>query len=176
MKTIVCVDSKWGIGKKNGLLFRLPKDMAFFKQMTTGKVVAMGANTFLSFPKGALPNRVNIVLDDQGRKFEGATTVPTLFALLAKLNEYDTDDVFVIGGASVYRQLLPYCEKAYVTVFCRRFEKDVWFPDLDELPEWRLVCESEPVFGKFRGAGGAEGEISFVFREYSREKAAPLFT
>ena len=57
----------------------------------------------------------------------------------------------------------------------RRFEKDVWFPDLDELPEWRLVCESEPVFGKFRGAGGAEGEISFVFREYSREKAAPLF-
>lgn len=64
------------------------------------------------------------------------------------------DDVFVIGGASVYRQLLPYCEKAYVTVFRRCFEKDVWFPNLDELPEWRLVCESEPVFGKFRGAGG----------------------
>ena len=115
MKTIVCVDSKWGIGKKNGLLFRLPKDMAFFKQMTTGKVVAMGANTFLSFPKGALPNRVNIVLDDQGRKFEGATTLPTLFALLAKLNEYDTDDVFVIGGASVYKLMLPYCDTAYVT-------------------------------------------------------------
>ncbi len=138
MKTIVCVDSKWSIGRKNGLLFRLPKDMAFFKQTTTGKVVAMGANTFLSFPKGALPNRTNIVLDDGNRTFDGATTVTTLQALLTKLAEYDTDDVFVIGGASVYKLMLPYCDTAYVTKVDADGDAEVFFPNLDEMPEWSL--------------------------------------
>lgn len=161
MKTIVCVDSKWGIGKKNGLLFRLPKDMAFFKQMTTGKVVAMGANTFLSFPKGALPNRVNIVLDDQGRKFEGAMTVPTLFALLAKLKEYDTDDVFVIGGASVYKLMLPYCDTAYVTKVDADGSAEVFFPNLDEMPDWQLADYGEPTI---------DNDLTIKFCTYTRKK------
>ena len=75
MNLIVVVDNKWGIGRNNGLLFRLKKDMKFFRETTTGKVVVMGAKTFASFPNGALPNRVNIVLDDSGAEHVGAITV-----------------------------------------------------------------------------------------------------
>lgn len=160
MKTIVCVDSKWGIGRKNGLLFRLPKDMAFFKQTTTGKVVAMGANTFLSFPKGALPNRTNIVLDDCGRTFDGATTVTTLQALLTKLAEYDTDDVFVIGGASVYKLMLPYCDTAYVTKVDADGDAEVFFPNLDEMPEWSLSECGETV---------ADNDLNIKFCTYVKK-------
>ncbi|MBS5571660.1 MAG: dihydrofolate reductase [Clostridiales bacterium] len=182
MNVIVAVDSEWGIGYKGDLLARVKEDLQNFARLTTGKTVILGSNTLATFPGGrVLKDRRNIVLNpDPEYAPEGAVVVHSLEELFACLRSLQSEglrseDIFVIGGASVYRQLLPYCEKAYVTVFCRRFEKDVWFPDLDELPEWRLVCESEPVFGKFRGAGGAEGEISFVFREYSREKAAPLF-
>lgn len=177
MNVIVAVDSEWGIGYKGDLLARVKEDLQNFARLTTGKTVILGSNTLATFPGGrVLKDRRNIVLNpDPEYAPEGAVVVHSLEELFACLRSLQSEglrseDIFVIGGASVYRQLLPYCEKAYVTVFCRRFEKDVWFPDLDELPEWRLVCESEPVFGKFRGAGGAEGEISFVFREYSRER------
>lgn len=145
MKAIVAVDSKWGIGKNNGLLFRLPKDMAFFKQTTTGKVIVMGANTFLSFPCGALPNRTNIVLDDKGRNFEGATVVTSLDALLQTVANYNTDDVFVVGGASVYKLMLPYCSEAYVTKVQADGGAEVFFPNLDEMPDWKLARQSEEV-------------------------------
>lgn len=145
MKAIVAVDSKWGIGKNNGLLFRLPKDMAFFKQTTTGKVIVMGANTFLSFPYGALPNRTNIVLDDKGRNFEGATVVTSLDALLQTVANYNTDDVFVVGGASVYKLMLPYCSEAYVTKVQADGGAEVFFPNLDEMPDWKLARQSEEV-------------------------------
>lgn len=145
MKAIVAVDSKWGIGKNNGLLFRLPKDMSFFKQTTTGKVIVMGANTFLSFPCGALPNRTNIVLDDKGRNFEGATVVTSLDALLQTVANYNTDDVFVVGGASVYKLMLPYCSEAYVTKVQADGGAEVFFPNLDEMPDWKLARQSEEV-------------------------------
>lgn len=145
MKAIVAVDNKWGIGKNNGLLFRLPKDMAFFKQTTTGKVVVMGANTFLSFPNGALPNRVNIVLDDKGRDFLGATVKTNLPDLLDEVAKYPTDDVFVVGGASVYKLLLPYCDTAYVTHVDADGGAEVFFPNLDEKDEWQLAECSDKV-------------------------------
>lgn len=145
MKAIVVVDKFWGIGRKNDLLFRLKKDMAFFKQTTTGKVVVMGANTFFSFPNGALPNRVNIVLDDQMRNFDGATTVGSIDQLLQDVNSYNTDDVFVIGGASVYKQMLPYCNTVYVTKVDADGGAEVFFPNLDEMFDWQLLNESEPI-------------------------------
>lgn len=145
MKTIVVVDKNWGIGKKNDLLFRLKKDMAFFRQTTTGKVIVMGANTFLSFPNGALPNRVNIVLDDKGRKFDGTTTVASLDELAAVLQNFDTDNVYVVGGAGVYKQLLSWCDTAYVTKVDADGGAEVFFPDLDEMPNWQLADMSQPV-------------------------------
>lgn len=145
MKTIVVVDKNWGIGKKNDLLFRLKKDMAFFRQTTTGKVIVMGANTFLSFPNGALPNRVNIVLDDKGRKFDGTTTVESLDELASLLQDFDTDDVYVVGGAGVYKQLLSWCDTAYVTKVDADGGAEVFFPDLDEMPDWQLADVSQSV-------------------------------
>ena len=115
MNLIVVVDEKWGIGRNNGLLFRLKKDMKFFRETTTGKVVVMGANTFDSFPNGALPNRVNIVLDASGSEHTNAVTVSTVQALRKELERYDTNEIFVIGGASVYRLMLNECVTAYVT-------------------------------------------------------------
>ena len=160
MNLIVVVDNKWGIGKNNALLFRLKKDMAFFKQTTTGKIVVMGANTFASLPHGALPNRVNIVLDDSGAKHEGATTVSSFAELDVALGKYDSCDVFVIGGASVYRQMLGRCHRAFVTKVAADGGADVFFPNLDELQNWKLVAQNKTVDGDY--------EISFC--EYENTK------
>ena len=145
MNLIVVVDNKWGIGKNNNLLFRLKKDMAFFKQTTTGKVVVVGARTFDSFPHGALPNRVNIVLDDSRREHDGATTVNDVAELDNALLRYDTDDVFVIGGASLYALMLERCKCAYVTKVAADGCAEVFFPNLDEKANWKLIEQSEPL-------------------------------
>ena len=145
MNLIVVVDEKWGIGRNNGLLFRLKKDMKFFRETTTGKVVVMGANTFDSFPGGALPNRVNVVLDADGREHAGAVTVSSVADLREKLTEYDTDDVFIIGGASVYKLLLNKCKTAYVTKVRADGHAQVFFPNLDELPNWVLAEQSDVI-------------------------------
>lgn len=144
MNLIVVVDEKWGIGRNNGLLFRLKKDMKFFREMTTGKVVAMGANTFKSFPNGALPNRVNIVLDASGEHHDGAITVSSVAELNSVLAEYDSNDVFIIGGASVYRLMLDSCHTAYVTKVQADGQAELFFPNLDEMSDWRLAEQSKP--------------------------------
>lgn len=150
MNIIVVVDNQWGIGKNNGLLFSLKKDMAFFRETTTGKVVVMGANTFDSFPNGALPNRTNIVLDDQGREHVGATTVTNLDDLFKLLQNYDTNDVFVIGGATVYKLLLDHCKLAYVTKVQACGDAQVFFPNLDENPTWQLAeCSADIQDGNY---------------------------
>ena len=157
MNAIVVVDENWGIGKNNGLLFHLKKDMAFFKQTTTGKVVVMGANTYASFPHGALPNRVNIVLDDSGKQYPDAMSVSSVDGLFEALKAYDTQDVFVIGGASVYKLLLNSCSTAYVTKVSADGCAELFFPNLDELPNWQLAETSEPV---------ADGDYTVRFCKY----------
>lgn len=102
MKAIVCVDKKWGIGKNNDLLFNLPEDMKRFREETKNKVVIMGLNTFKSLPKGPLKNRINIVLDPDNQPIEGAIVVPSLYKLSIEAANYNLEDVFVIGGASIY--------------------------------------------------------------------------
>jgi len=143
MNLIVVVDSKWGIGKNNGLLFRLKKDMKFFRETTIGKAVVMGAKTFDSFKNGALPERVNIVLDDKGRYHAGAVTVTCVEELDKELEKYSDDELFVIGGASVYKLLLDRCSTAYVTKAEADGNAELFFPNLDELPNWKLVSVSE---------------------------------
>ena len=146
MIAILHADKKWGIGKKNDLMFRLPLDMKFFRETTTGKVVCMGYNTLLSFPGGKpLKNRTNIVLCEEGISPEGCNAVHSVDELLQAVKNYAEDDVFVIGGASVYRTMLPYCSKVYLTKVDADGGAEVFFPDLDADDNFELVSESKPV-------------------------------
>ena len=146
MKAIVAVDRKWGIGKKNGLLFSLPADMNYFKEKTTGKVVVMGSNTLKSFPNGKpLKNRTNIVLYTNGEKRDDSVVVGSLSELSEELKKYEKDDVFIIGGAMFYKTMLPYCDEVFVTKVDADGEAEVFFENLDEKKEWKLLSESEKV-------------------------------
>ncbi|MBQ9485417.1 MAG: dihydrofolate reductase [Clostridia bacterium] len=146
MKSIVAVDKKWGIGKKNDLLFHLPEDMKFFREKTLNKVVVMGSNTLKSFPNGKpLKNRVNIVLFPGGEKRDDCTVVGSLEELSAELKKYDTDDVFIIGGAMFYKTMLPYCSEVFVTKVDADGQAEVFYENLDEKKEWTCVYQSQPL-------------------------------
>jgi len=145
MNCIVAVFDNWAIGCNNKLLARNPIDMAYFKEKTIGKVVIMGRKTLESFPGGLpLKKRTNIVLTtDPNYKPPGVIVVSSFEELDKELEKYNSDDVFVIGGESVYRQLLPKCKKAYVTKVENVFKADTWFPNLDESEGWELLSQGE---------------------------------
>lgn len=145
MKAILAADKNWGIGYNNHLLVSIPSDMKFFRQTTTGKVVVMGRKTLESFPNGMpLKNRTNIVLTgNQNYQVKDAIVVHSEDELMEELKKYDTDDIYVIGGESVYRMMLPYCDTAYVTKIDCAFQADTFFPNLDEMDEWEMTEESE---------------------------------
>lgn len=145
MNLIVAVDENWAIGKDNKLLVSIPSDMKFFRQTTTGKVVVMGRKTLESFPNGLpLKNRTNIVLTrSRDYKVKDAVMVHSVPELLAELEKYNSEDVYVIGGDSVYRELLPYCDTAHVTKISHAYEADAYFPNLDAMEEWKVTGESE---------------------------------
>ena len=146
MKAIVAVDKKWGIGKKNDLLFSLPEDMKFFRTTTLNKVVIMGSNTLKSFPGGKpLKNRTNIVLFPGGEKREDCIIVESLDELFSEIKKYPSDDVFVIGGAMFYKTMLPYCSEVYVTKVEADGEAEVFYENLDNLDNWSCVYESEKI-------------------------------
>lgn len=144
MNLIVNADKNWGIGKNNELLVQIPNDMKMFRSTTIGNVVVMGRKTLESFPNGKpLPKRTNIVLTkNKNYAAKGAIVVHSKEELLEELKKYPEEDIFVIGGESIYRMLLPYCTTAYVTRTDYAYDADTYFPNLDELPEWKLVEES----------------------------------
>ena len=145
MKLIAAVDSNWAIGYHNELLVRIPNDQKWFQKVTTGKVVVMGRRTMESFPNGMpLKNRTNIVLTtDRSLKVKDAQPVYSIDELLEGLKQYDTDDIYVIGGESIYSQLIQYCDTAYITKINYEYQADRYFPKLDEMPEWHVDEESE---------------------------------
>ena len=145
MNIIVAVDKNWAIGCNNKLLVSIPSDMKFFRETTTGNVVVMGRKTLESFPNGLpLKNRTNIVLTgNKNYKANGAIIVHTIEELLEEIKKYPSDEVYCIGGDSVYKQLLPYCDTAHVTKIDFAYEADSHFPNLDEMPEWKITAESE---------------------------------
>lgn len=146
MNAIVVVDQKWGIGKNNNLLFRLPLDLSVnFKGKTQGKVVVMGANTYYSLPDNNKPlaNRTNIVLDSSGTQHSGTITVASLPQLLELLKQYDDDEIFVIGGAMVYSLMLPYCHRVYVTKVDSDGGATVFFENLDNNKDWQIEEKSD---------------------------------
>ena len=146
MRAIVVVDRNWGIGKKNDLLFRLPADMKHFREVTAGKTVVMGSNTLLSFPEGKpLKNRTNIVLWPGGEKREDCVVVGSLEELFSEVKKYPQEDVFLVGGAMMYRTLLPYCDEAIVTKADADGGAEVFFENLDKLENWSLSEAGEAI-------------------------------
>ncbi len=144
---ILNCDKKYGIGKANGLLFSLPKDMAFFRTTTSGHTVAMGENTLLSFPGGKpLKNRTNIVLSaDASHHYDGVINVHSMEEFHKAIEEaLQNDDVFIIGGASIYRQMLPYCDEVLLTKVEEDGGAEVFFVNIDEDPSFVLAEEKEP--------------------------------
>lgn len=163
MNLIVAVDKNWAIGLKGDLLVSIPQDMKFFRETTKGKVVAMGRKTLESFPNGLpLKNRVNIVLTtDKSYNGRGAVLVHSVEEMVEELKKYKEEDIFVIGGETIYRQLLPYCKKAYITKIDHAYHADTYFPNLDEDPEWEMtgISDEQTYF-----------DLEYVFTIYERVK------
>lgn len=145
MNLIAAVDENWGIGLKNKLLVSIPDDMKFFRRTTTGKVVVMGRKTLESFPGGIpLKDRTNIVLTtDRNYKVRGAAIVYSMEELLEELKKYPSEDIYIIGGESIYRQMVSFCEVAHITKINYIYEADAYFPNLDENEEWEITGASE---------------------------------
>ena len=126
---IVAIAQNYAIGFENKLLYWLPNDLKRFKSLTTGHTIIMGRKTFESLPKGALPNRRNIVLTRQNIEFPGAERYGSLEEALAQCKE---EEVFIIGGASVYEEALPLANKLYITHIKDTPEQaDAFFPSID---------------------------------------------
>ena len=145
MKAIVAVSSNLGIGYENDLLYNIPEDKKFFRSMTLGKVVVMGRKTLESMPGGKpLKDRTNIVLTrNTDYAPDGVTVCHGEDELLKHLESYESDDIMIIGGAEIYKLLLPYCDTAYVTKIKDEKPADKFFPDLDSDEDWVLAESSE---------------------------------
>ncbi len=165
MNMIAAVDKNWGIGNKGRLLVSIPADHRFFRSVTMGKVVVFGRKTLATFPEGkALPGRTNIVLTEN-REFKAPNTmaVHSVEELLDYLKDTPSEDVFVIGGESIYRQLLPYCDTIHITKIDEAYPADRFFPNLDELEEFEITRDSEEQ---------SYFDLTYRFLMYERKKEA----
>lgn len=163
MNLIAAVDKNWAIGNKNTLLVRIPADQKFFRETTTGKVVVMGRKTLESFPNGLpLKNRINIVLTrDRSYKVPDAILVHSLDELHWELEKYDSEDIYIIGGETIYRQMLDECDVAHITKIDFAYDADTYFPNLDEDPEWEITADSEEQ---------TYFDLEYYFYRYERKK------
>lgn len=158
MIAIVAADQRWGIGNNNKIPWKLHGDMKFFRETTIGHTVVLGRKTLKSFPNGKpLPNRRHCVLTTGEWHDSDVEIYHSIDGLLDALKP--VDDVYVIGGASVYAQLLPYCDTVLVTRILRRFDTDTSFPNLDHDAAWNIVDESDI---------HQENGIKYLFAEYKR--------
>ena len=163
MNLIVAVDKNWAIGNGNKLLVSIPQDMKFFRETTMNKVVVMGRKTLESFPGGQpLKKRTNIVLTrDKNYDVKDAVVVHSIEELLEELKKYNEEDIYIIGGETIYRQMLPYCKLAHVTKINHGYEADTYFPNLDEMAEWEVtgVSDEQTYF-----------DLEYEFVRYERKK------
>lgn len=161
MNMIVAVDENWGIGNQGDLLVRIPNDQKMFRQETTGKVIVLGRKTLETFPqKQPLPNRTNIILSrNMQYEVKDAIVVHSVEELLEELKKYDEEDIYIIGGDSIYQQMLPYCDVAHVTWIEHKYRADSYFPNLEEDPQWKMTEESEEQ---------TYFDLTYYFRKYER--------
>lgn len=159
MKCIAAVDNNWGIGLKGKLLVSIPNDQKMFRNETIGKVIVLGRKTIETFPNGlALPKRTNIVLSrDNDLKIKDAIVVHNDDQLFYELSKYDSDDIYIIGGESVYKRYVQYCDTAIITKINENYEADAYFPNLDEDENWKVTKESEEQ---------TYFSVEYTFREY----------
>ena len=145
LSIIAAIGQNNELGKNNDLIWKFKEDMKFFKEMTTGKVCIMGRNTLNSLPGGRpLDGRINIVLTkDKSFKKNGVVVVNSVDEALDAVKEYNTKDVFVIGGESVYSQFMPYIDTAYITYIDYTYQADKHIENLDKNHEWKMIVESE---------------------------------
>lgn len=164
MNLIVNVDSNWAIGYRGKLLVSIPEDMKFFRSETTRKVVVLGRKTLDTFPGGQpLKNRTNIILTrNPNYQVKGAIICHSVEEVLEELKKYNSEDVYIIGGDSIYKEFLPYCDVAHVTRTDHVYDADAWFPNLEEDPAWVLTGESEEK---------TYFDLEFRFCRYERREA-----
>ena len=161
MNAIVACGLNGEIGKDNQLLIKIKKDLKFFKEITTGKIVVMGRKTFESLPdKKPLPNRINIVLSRNKIEDENVITIHSLNDLFDELEKYNTEDVFIIGGAEIYKTLLPFCEYIYQTEVLKTFYHANKFFNLDR-KNFTLIEKSDIMQEVVGGFG-----VNFIFKKY----------
>ena len=162
---IVHADKNWGIGKNNDMMFSLPLDMKFFRQTTMGHTVVMGGNTLRSFPnQKPLKNRVNIVLT-RGQVCDECVCVHSYDDLKNELKRRENDEIFIIGGGEVYRELLPYCHTALVTKVEADGGAEVFFPNLDKNKNFVCVEAGEPL---------QDNGYTIRFTRYENKAVQPL--
>ena len=160
ISAIVAVDNNWGIGYNGDLLEHIPEDLKYFKEVTADHIVVMGSKTWDSLPKKPLPDRTNIIISNRGNLLlENGAIRLSLDDLLLGIADFE-DDVFVIGGGSIYNQLLPFCSRVYVTKILKDHENvDTYFPNLDKSPEWEIdTCTDLQT----------SGNINYAFLTYNR--------
>ncbi len=156
---IVAVSEDWGIGKNNDLLWHIPEDLKRFKRLTFGNTIIMGKKTWESLPRKPLPGRKNIVLTDDPREcIECSVTAYSVEDALSKCEK--EEEIFVIGGGSVYRQFMPMADKLYITHVHKKAPADIYFPEIDP-GIWEIVDKEE-----FKGSNNSD--ISYTYAIYKR--------
>lgn len=138
---IAAIADNGAIGKNNDLIWRLPNDLKRFKSLTDGHTIVMGRRTFESLPKGALPNRKNVVMTSMPEAIGTSAFVCSSWEEMMDLTEKD-DNVFIIGGASIYSDALSIANRMYITRVHETFDADVFFPKID-YSEWEEVSRTE---------------------------------
>ncbi len=163
MNAIVAVDKNWAIGKEGKLLVHLPGDLKYFQEKTTGKTIVVGRKTLESFPKGRpLPRRNNLVLS-QNTDFSvpGARTYHSMESLEKALENMDDSQVYIAGGAQIYRAFLGRVDTVFVTKIAGDFQGDCHFPNLDRVEDFRLTWSGPPQ---------EENGVKYQFVKYERKK------
>ena len=165
MQLIAAVDKNWAIGYKGKLLVSIRADQMNFKKHTLGKVVVLGRKTMDTFPGGRpLPQRRNIILSRNPsytvKDAEGVHSKEELLELIVK-EKINSDDVYIIGGESLYHEFLPLCDTAIITKINYSYEADAYFPNLDKDDEWECVEEGEEQ---------TCFDMEFIFTRYERKK------
>lgn len=163
MNFIVVVDQNYGIGYKDQLLTHIPEDLKYFKKMTLGNVIIMGRKTLEALPgEKPLPGRTTIVLTNNTTyEHEEVIVVHNLNELFECLKNYEDDHIFVAGGETIYKQLMPYCKFGYITFLQSTFEADKHMPPIHTLPEWHKIWESEEK---------SHNGLRFTFTQYKNEQ------
>lgn len=145
MNLYVTADANWGIGQNDNLLIQIPRSQKMFLEETKGKVLVMGRKALATLPQGLpLASRITIILSANSKlQVKGATVVHSLEELFEELKQYPDEDIYVVGGESIYKQLLPYCKVAHVVKMDHAYAANKFFPDLDEDAEWKLTADSD---------------------------------